>query len=123
MKLIRGKKQNCKRVIYLIDIKDLQAIAADRKNIEVTSHAILQLKARKIKLTDIYAGIYNGEIIEQYPDDKYYPSCLILYFCVNGKPVHFVCSIGNNKVYIITAYNPDLKRWENDFKTRKKVSQ
>ena len=107
----------------MIDIKDLQAIAADRKNIEVTTHAILQLKARKIKLTDIYAGIDNGEIIEQYPDDKYYPSCLILYIRVNGEPVHFVCSMGNNKIYIITAYNPDLGRWENDFKTRKKVSQ
>lgn len=107
----------------MIDIKDLQAIAANKKNIEITAHAILQLKARKIKLADIYAGIDNGEIIEQYPDDKYYPSCLILYFRVNGEPVHFVCSIGNNKIYIITAYNPDLKRWENDFKTRKKVSQ
>lgn len=107
----------------MIDIKELQAIAANRKNIEVTAHAVLQLKARNIKLADIYAGIDNGEIIEQYPDDKYYPSCLILYFRVNGEPVHFVCSIGNNKIYIITAYNPDSDHWENDFKTRKRVSQ
>ncbi|MDE6724881.1 MAG: DUF4258 domain-containing protein [Ruminiclostridium sp.] len=106
----------------MIDIKELQAIAADRKNIEITAHAFLQLKARNIKLADIYAGIENGEIIEQYPNDKYYPSCLILYFRMNGKPVHFVCGMGDNRIYIITAYNPDLERWESDYKTRKKVS-
>jgi len=107
----------------LIDIKDLQEIAANRSNIEVSAHTILRLKERKIKLSDIYAGIENGEIIEQYPNDKYYPSCLILYFRVNGEPLHFVCSMGNNKIYIITVYDPDLEHWESDFKTRKKVSQ
>ncbi len=107
----------------MIELKDLQAIAADRKNIEITAHAVMQIKSRKIKLNDIYKGIAYGEIIEQYPNDKYYPSCLVLYFRVNGEPLHFVCSIGDNKIYIITAYNPDLERWESDFKTRKKVLQ
>ncbi len=107
----------------MIEIKDLQAIAADRKNIEVTAHAVMQIKSRKIKLNDIYKCIACGEIIEQYPNDKYYPSCLVLYFRVNGEPLHFVCSVGDNKIYIITAYNPDLERWESDFKTRKKVLQ
>lgn len=107
----------------MIDIKDLQAVAANRANIELTIHTILRLKERKIKLTEIFDGIENGEIIEQYPNDKYYPSCLILCIRVNGEPLHFVCSIGNNKVYIITAYVPDLEHWENDFKTRKKVTQ
>ena len=105
----------------MIYIKELQAIAADRKNIEVTAHAVAQLKTRKIKLADIFWGIDNGEIIEQYPDDKYYPSCLILFFRINGEPVHFVCGMGDNRIYIITAYYPDLMHWENDFKTRKRV--
>ena len=47
----------------MIDIKDLQEIAANRSNIEVSAHTILRLKERKIKLSDIYAGIENGEII------------------------------------------------------------
>ena len=103
----------------MIDIKDLQAIAADRKNIEVSAHTLERLKERKIRITDIYKGIDNGVIIEQYPNDKYYPSCLILYFRTNGKPLHFVCGIGNNKVYIITVYEPDLKHWDDDFINRK----
>ena len=103
----------------MIDIKDLQALAADRSNIEVSAHTILRLRERKIKLTDIYKGIDNGKIIEQYPNDKYYPSCLIMCFRANGKPLHFVCSMGNNKVYIITVYEPGLKHWEADYMTRK----
>lgn len=51
----------------LIDIKDLQALVADRRNVEVSAYAILRLKERKIKLTDIYKGIEGGNIIEQYP--------------------------------------------------------
>ena len=105
----------------MIDIKDLQAIAADRRNIEVSVHTIERLKGRKIKLTDIYNGIDNGMIIEQYPNDKYYPSCLILHFRANGKPLHFVCSMGNNKVYIITVYEPDLKHWEDNYMNRKET--
>ncbi len=107
----------------MIDIKELREIAKNRANIEFTSHALAQMKSRKIKNSDIYVGIESGEIIEQYPNDKYYPSCLILYFRVDDKPIHFVCGIGNNKIYVITAYVPDLKYWENDYKTRRKVSQ
>lgn len=103
----------------MIDIKDLQAIAKNEENVELTAHTLMRLRERKIKISEIYAGIETGEIIEQYPNDKYFPSCLILCFRVNGKPLHFVCSIGNNKVYIITVYDPDLMYWESDFKTRR----
>ena len=103
----------------MIDIKELRTLAADRGNIEVSLHTIKRLKERKIKLTDIYNGIDNGIVVEQYPKDKYYPSCLILYFRMNGKPLHIVCGMGKNKVYIITVYEPDLVHWENDFTTRK----
>ncbi len=107
----------------MIDINELREIAKNRANIEFTAHALVQMKSRKIENSDIYAGIANGEIIEQYPHDKYYPSCLVLYFRVNGVPVHFVCSVGNNKIYIITAYIPDLEHWESDYKTRRRVTQ
>lgn len=90
--------------MILIDIKDLQTIAKDEENVEFTAHTLMRLKERKIKINEIYDGINNGEIIEQYPNDKYYPSCLILCFRVNDKPLHFVCSIG-----IITVYDPDFR--------------
>lgn len=64
-----------------------------------------------------------GEIIERYPNDYPYPSCLLLGSAVNKRKIHIVCGIGNGKLYIITAYYPDTDKWENDYKTRKAVSK
>ena len=43
----------------------------------VTEHAAERFRQRGIKAKDIRAVINNGEIIEQYPDDSPFPSCLI----------------------------------------------
>ena len=60
-----------------------------------------------------------GEIIEVYSDDKPFESALFLY--VKTKPLHVVASLDEDKglVYIITAYRPDNKNFESDFRTRK----
>jgi len=88
-----------------------------------TEHVALRLRERGIKREDLIKCIENGEIIEQYPDDTPFPSCLIFGHCVSGKPIHIV--VGYNEDVLcamITAYRPDLFKWENDFKTRKGVN-
>ena len=51
--------------------------------------------------------------------DKF-PSCLILGKCLAGKPLHVVTGLDTGVLScMITAYRPDLEKWENDFKTRK----
>ena len=47
------------------------------------------------------------------------PSCLI-YACINNRPLHVVCSIGNDQLYIITAYEPTQASWDETFTIRKK---
>lgn len=37
-------------------------------------------------------AVAHGNIIEDYPDDKYGPSCLILGFTLAGRPLHSQCS-------------------------------
>ena len=60
-----------------------------------------------------------GEIVEDYPDDKYGPSCLIFGYTQAGKPLHIQCSYPSRTlVKIITIYEPDADRWI-DFKVRK----
>jgi hypothetical protein len=60
------------------------------------------------------------EIIEEYPEDKPYPSCLILGFTKANKPIHMVFSINHEEraVIIITVYVPDRNRWEDNFRRR-----
>ena len=100
-----------------LKIADLQKLCGENK-IKWTLHALRRLRERKIKSGEIVSCIMSGAIIEQYPDDKPLPSCLI-----NGKSgnkaIHAVVSSDINEMYIITAYEPNPDEWENDFSQRK----
>ena len=78
-----------------------------------------RLLQRGISLDDVTDAIKNGEIIEDYPDDYPYPSCLILGRDKNAQALHVVCGFTENELWLITAYRPSEEIWENDLKTRK----
>ena len=86
---------------------------------QMTQHAELRRRQRKISISDILQTILSGEIIEEYPDDYPYPSCLIFGYTTCGEPLHLVCGVGGGTLFLITAYRPDPERWESDWKTRK----
>ena len=53
-------------------------------------------------------------VIEEYPDDKYSPSCLLLGFTEGRRPLHLQVSKADTMlVKIITIYEPDPTEWEN----------
>jgi len=89
-------------------------------NYAYSNHAITQMFKRSITADEVEAGITNKEIIKNYPDDKPYPSCLILYF-TNPKPLHIVVSQDDHSevCYVITTYIPDPIIWDTDFKNKK----
>ena len=47
-------------------------------NIYLTLHASKRLEQRGILIDDVISCIMTGEIIEEYPNDYPYPSCLTL---------------------------------------------
>ena len=47
-------------------------------------------------------------------------SCLIFGYSINGKILHIVAGCDNMKIYVITVYYPDTKKFEDDLKTRRK---
>ncbi|MDZ7266084.1 MAG: DUF4258 domain-containing protein [candidate division KSB1 bacterium] len=63
--------------------------------------------------------ISNGEIIEDYPQDKHGPSCLIAGQTFVGPWLHVQTSYPSRiKVKIITIYQPNPDEWI-DFKVMK----
>ena len=106
----------------MIDIKDLKALANDIDNFKVTKHMTDRFKERGIKLRYVCNALLNGEIIEQYPNDYPFPSWLVLFFLNSETPIHVCVGLGEDKLWIITAYYPDTNEWEDDFKTRKAVN-
>ena len=105
-----------------IIIDELRILCQNRA-IRWTTHVLERLQERNIQPRDVKAAIMSGEVIEQYPTDYPYPSCLVLGAAVSGRWLHVVCGVGDNHIFIITAYYPDPKRWQSDFKTRKESTQ
>lgn len=97
---------------------DLRKICVP-ENIEITIHVAKRLEQRNISINDVISCIHEGEIIEQYPDDYPYPSCLILGLSVKQKYIHVVVGSNLKTLWIITAYYPDSNKWKEDLKTRK----
>ena len=103
----------------MLDINQIKSLAENKENVIITAHVFSQIKIRKIRISDILTAIKDGEIIEQYPNDFPYPSCLVFGYTSDETPIHIVCGVGDGKLWIITAYFPDPNRWEKDLKTRK----
>lgn len=62
----------------------------------------------------------DGEVIEDYPKDKYGPSCLVFGMTKSRRPIHIQCSYPSRKIVkIITLYQPDPRQWI-EYKVRRK---
>lgn len=83
-------------------------------------HALERMQERDISREDVKNCIMHGEIIEDYPDDFPHPSCLIFGYTMQNKVIHTVVSLGNEEIGVITAYFPNIIKFENDLKTRRK---
>lgn len=90
------------------------------KAFRISDHADEEAYNDSLSFNEIYACIRDGEIIEQYPDDKPYPSCLIYGRNNNGEPIHSVWAhnIETKASVLITVYRPDPDRWV-DWKQRR----
>lgn len=90
-------------------------------NFEWRKHTLIRLAERNIAQDIIFMVILSGEVIEDYPKDRPFPSCLI-FKMIEDKPYHVVVGFDSEgkKAYIITTYNPGLDKFEPDFRTRRR---
>lgn len=89
---------------------------------EFSRHAVDQSIVRNISVSELEEAInQNSKIIEDYPDDKYGPSCLVLGFTKQNWALHIQCSYPSRAVLkIITLYEPDPEKWI-DFEKRRNL--
>ena len=94
-----------------------------RGQFEFSQHAVDQSIVRHISIQELREAIAVGEVIEDYPDDKYGPSCLVFGLTLARRPLHIQCSYPSRpRVKIITLYEPDSRRWV-DFKVRRPIDE
>ncbi|GBU21813.1 hypothetical protein R80B4_01713 [Fibrobacteres bacterium R8-0-B4] len=85
-----------------------------------TSHALGRMFQRGIGTDDVKNVLVNGEIIERYPSDYPFPSCLMLGRTKAGESLHVVCGSNGAELWLITAYLPDRNEWSEDCRRRRK---
>ncbi len=104
-----------------VGIEDLIRAIGEGK-VLITDHADEEAQADDLSFDEVYFSVVHGEIIEEYPGDRPYPSCLVYGDTFGGEPVHSVWAYNEESGFavIITVYRPDPTRWEPDWKTRRK---
>lgn len=87
---------------------------------DFSRHAFKRAVERNISELETKEAGEKADIIEDYPDDKYSPSCLLLGFTKAGRPLHLQVSYADAEfVKIITAYEPDETEWTNNYSKRR----
>ena len=86
----------------------------------ISDHADEESFSDRLKFEDVAFSVQTGEVIESYPKDKPFPSCLVYGMTEKHEPVHSVWAYDKNKdaSVLVTVYRPDAERWI-DFKRRK----
>lgn len=99
---------------------DLLKKAIESGHIEWQRHALERMMERGISREIVKKILLSGELIEDYPNTKPFPSAL--FFCVVKKePLHAVVAFDSEEefCFVITAYKPSLEHFEPDYKTRR----
>ncbi len=87
---------------------------------EFSQHAFKRAVERNISDTEIRQAGANATAIENYPEDKYAPSALLLGFTNAKRPLHVQVSLADSELTkIITLYEPDESEWTDNYSKRK----
>jgi hypothetical protein len=79
---------------------------------EYSLHAVDQSLLKRITRREIEEAVASAQVIEDYPTDKYGPSCLLFGMTAASRPLHILCTHPTRqRVKIITVYEPDPDEW------------
>jgi len=86
----------------------------------LTLHAHQEMVAEWFSLEDVYNGLLHGVILENYPEHRRGPCCLVAGTTTVGRPIHIVCTTSLSLLMIITVYEPLPPKWATP-ETRRKL--
>lgn len=100
-----------------IDSRDDEAILehlhalVDSEAFRVTQHAQQEMAEEDILLDQALEAIRSGKILENYPDHRRGPCCLVFGYTVSRRPLHVVCTTVQPVLVLITVYEPVPPKW------------
>ena len=64
-----------------------------------------------ISLDQLRQALVTGRILENYPEHRRGPCCLVSGNTLAGRPLHVVCTTAQPALIIITTYEPKPPKW------------
>ena len=95
-------------------VTDVAGLLARHDMMRLTEHALYEAYKESLRARDIFYAIFNGEILEHYPNRQ---RVLIVGPTANfDLQIHVVCEYtGKEEILAITVYIPDRPRWASDW--------
>ena len=100
-----------------LDARDAKTVVARlraqaaKDAIRVSLHAHQEMAEESIVYADVQAVLSVPQILENYPDHKRGPCCLVCGQTSTGRCVHVVCTTALELAIIITVYEPRPPKW------------
>lgn len=84
---------------------------AAERSLRLTLHAHQEMVQESIAIEEVLEALAGCELLEEYPDDRRGPSCLVLGYTVLERPLHMVCTTQQQLLILITVYEPVPPKW------------
>ena len=85
--------------------------AVENGEYRFSSHADEEADAERITMAEVREALLTGQVLEDYPDHRRGPCCLIYGRTSQGRDVHVVLSTGPLPLTVVTVYEPKPPRW------------
>jgi len=79
--------------------------------LRITQHAQQEMVEEDITLGEVIEAVSTGTILEDYPQHRRGPCCLIAGETAGRRPLHVVCTTDLPVVIVITTYVPKPPKW------------
>jgi len=104
--------QNVDRINAIIEQLSRQA---KNDQFRITAHAHQEMVEENIRLNDLVDALEQATLIENYPQHRRGPCCLVCGSDKEGIYLHIVCTTSLDPATIITVYEPKSPKWINPF--------
>jgi hypothetical protein len=101
-----------------IDLLKVRQNVKDGKYL-IKTHARQRMAERGIHESEVMKVLLKGRIIEETPDAKPYPKCLIMHFIRKDEPLYVSCATEGERVFIITVHWYDPNKWVDPWTRRR----